>query len=46
MVQYDFERNKLAFWEKSKFPIEFELKIPEMNQFEIGLQFKGVQSFG
>jgi hypothetical protein len=27
MVQYKFERNKLPFWEKFKFPIEFELKI-------------------
>jgi hypothetical protein len=46
MIQYEFERNKLPFWEKSKFPTEFELKIQEMNQFEIGLQFKGVQSLG
>jgi hypothetical protein len=41
MIQYEIERNKLPFWEKSKFPIEFELKIQEMNQFAIGLQFKG-----
>jgi hypothetical protein len=26
MVQYEFERNKLPFWEKSKFPTELELK--------------------
>jgi hypothetical protein len=41
MIQYEFERNKLPFWEMSKFPAELELKIQEMNQFEIGLQFKG-----
>jgi hypothetical protein len=46
MVQYELERNKLTFWEKSKFPTEFELKIQETNQFEIGLEFKRVQSFG
>jgi hypothetical protein len=46
MVQNEFERNKVPFWEKSKFLTEFELKIQEMNQFEIGLQLKGVQSFG
>jgi hypothetical protein len=26
MVQYEFERNKLPFWEKSKFVTKFELK--------------------
>jgi hypothetical protein len=46
MVQYEFERNKLSFGEKSKFLTEFQLKIQETNQFEIGLKFKGVQSFG
>jgi hypothetical protein len=46
MVQYEFERNKLPFWEKFKLPTEFELKIQETNQFEIGLKFKGVQPFG
>jgi hypothetical protein len=46
MVQYEFERNKLSVWEKSKFPTDFELKIQETNQFEISLKFKGVRSFG
>jgi hypothetical protein len=26
MVQYEFERYKLPFWEKSKFPTKFEFK--------------------
>jgi hypothetical protein len=45
MVQYEFERNKLPFWEKSKFPTEFELKIQKRINLTLACNLKGFNPF-